>query len=512
LPGPKLPLASLTRPVSPVRRLVAPILGTIVGVTVAAPADAAVHLSTEPVLRPAFDTAVSDYVVRCARDEPLRVLARTSDGDRVSVDGGKRQGGTIEKRVSRLPNEGFTIRVRHAGRTTAHHVRCLPRRFPDWRFEAHGKAQAQWYVAAPTGAHAQGYAAIFDANGIPVWWRYAGFYGPWDAKLLPDGNLAWVRFRRDHFGVRNTVYDVRDLDGNLMRQVRSVGSPTDTHDLQVMPNGNFLVDTYRRRCCVNLSRYGLPRHAEVFDGEIQELTPGGRLVWRWNSRHRIPLSWTTGNAREEWGWWWDLKQYTPHRPPIERAYDLVHINSVEPDGDGLIVSSRHTDSVFRIDRATKRITWKLGGTYVPGKSLAVRGKKHPDPLLGGQHDARLWKDGTLTMYDNGSWKGRPPAAGRFRIDPAARTATLLERVTNPEVDYSVAIGSARKLSGGNWVVSWGNSPIVTEQSESGAIVRRFAFANNHWSYRVVPVEPGRLPASALRRGMDRMAADRPRAR
>jgi Arylsulfotransferase (ASST) len=301
---------------------------------------------------------------------------------------------------------------------------------------------------------------------------------------------------------------VRRLDGRLVRLVRAVHNPTDTHDLQQLPNGNFLVIAYRRRCCVDLSSRGGPSRATVFDCEIQELTPGGKLVWKWSSRDRIPLSWTTGDQSS--GWW--ATNGSRNDQGVRDTWDLVHINSVEPDGDGLVVSARHTDSVFRIDRATKRIDWKLGGTQVLGKSLTVPGWPPTQSLFGGQHDARIWKDGSLTVHDNGSWRYRPPVMYRFDIDMITRTATIREHITNPEVDSSTAIGSTRKLEGGNWVTSWGASPIVTEQDETGAVVRRFVFAGNRWSYRAVPIEPGRLTAAALRHGMDKMVAARRTAR
>jgi hypothetical protein len=507
--------------VSAIRRLASPILGTLALLVVAvAPAGAAVELSSKPKLRPAFDRKVTDYVTRCVPGKALRVFVHASDGDRVAVGDRKRYGGHFERKVARKPDAAFAIRVRSGKKTTAYHVRCLPQDFPDWSFQANGKAQAQWYVIEPSGAHSEaGYIAIFDRNGVPVWWRHSSSFAPWDGKLLPDGTLAYTRWYGDHFGVRDKdAYEVRRLDGRLVRLVRAVDNPTDTHDLQQLPNGNFLVIVYRRRCCVDLSSKGGPTKAQVFDGEIQELTPGGKLVWRWNSKNHIPLSWTTGTANTT-GWWYQEIQGTPHRPSTENAYDLVHLNSVEPDpasrgagGDGLIVSARHLDAVFRINRATKEIDWKLGGTRVVGKSLVVPGWPPTQSLFGGQHDARLWKDGSLTVHDNGSWRYRPPVMYRFAIDTITRTATILEHITNPAVDSSQAIGSTRKLPGGNWVTSWGGSPIVTEQDETGAIVRRFAFAGNRWSYRAVPIEPGRLAADTLRRGMDRMIAARRTAR
>jgi hypothetical protein len=473
-----------------------------------------VKITASPPLRPAFDRGVSDYVARCPGGRPERVFVTATGGDRVSVGGGERKGGTFEKRLSRERDRAFTIRLEADGRTTKHHVRCLPPDFPDWTFDRSGDPQAQWYLIAPGGAHPFGYMAFFDTNGVPVWWSYHGRpWAPWDGKLLDDGTIAFARFFNDHFGLRGeqNAYEVRKLDGSLVRRVRTPGGSTDTHDLQQLPNGNFLLITYLPREGANLSKRGGPKHALVFDCEIQEVTPGGTAVWRWNSKDHIPISWTTGNQRT--GWW----AANGHRDAngVRDTFDLVHMNSVEPDGDGLVVSLRHADAVVRIDRATGRIDWKLGGTHVDGKSLELIGAPkgyRGVRLFSGQHDARLWKDGSLTVFDNGTERHRPPVADRFVIDAKARTATLVERITEPGVTDSQAIGSARKLDGGNWFVAWGGNPVETEQTPTGAIVRRFVFVDNLWSYRAVPIEPGRLSASALRGAMTKLVAARRNAR
>jgi hypothetical protein len=452
-------------------------------------------------------------VSRCVPGEPVRVFVRASDGDRVAVAGRKSRGGTFKRHVTRESGAGFTIRVRAGGTSSTYHVRCLPPGFPVWSFERTGAGQAQWYVITPIHRAGADYVTIVDSRGTPVWWWRGSGFGPIDGKLLPDGTLAWVRWYGDHFGVRaKGAYEIRRPDGSLVRLVRTVGSPTDTHEMQLLPNGHYLVNTFRRRCCEDLSSHGGPSDAEVFDGEIQEIAPDGKLVWKWKTKGHVPLSWMTGDEKKKIGWWYLEMLATPNRPPRERAYDIVHLNSVEPDPplrgagrDGLIVSARHLDSVFRIDRATGEIDWKLGGRHVPGKSLKLLGD-HPTPLFSGQHDARLWKDGTLTVYDNGSYRDRAPAADRFVIDPVNRTARLVERITNPEIGSSRAVGSARKLSGGDWVVDWGGNAIGTEQSEDGAIVRRLKFLDGRSTYRAVPIEPGELGAARLRRGMDSMSA------
>ena len=484
------------------------LLGAVAWLAVAAaPAAARVELTTKPALHPSFRASAADYVSRCVPGTRLRVRVDASGGDRVSVAGRPERSGTFTVKLSRRTGAALSVRVRPhgGGAVRTHHVRCLPEDFPTWTAERRGAPQAQWYVTTPVKAPRGGYVAIFDSNGTPVWWwRAPQTYLPFDAKLLDDGQIAWGHNMDTHFGRRKeSEYEERTLDGRLVRFVRTVGSPTDVHDLERLPNGNLLAITYRRREGVDLSPYGGSSHARVWDGEIQELTPAGKRVWRWNSKDHVSPA-ETGRA-----WWYD--ENSPSQPaPAERGYDLLHVNSVAPDGDGLIVSARALNAVFRIDRATGDIDWKLGGSFVAGESLSVLGIPESEPLFGGQHDARVGRDGTITVYDTRTNPGGAPAADRFRIDPIARTATRIEHVTEPDIPQSQWGGSARRLPGGNWVVCWGGTDLVTEQTQAGAVVLALRFTGKEETYRAQPLPPGRVSASALRRAMDRMVSARRR--
>ena len=175
------------------------------------------------------------------------------------------------------------------------------------------------------------------------------------------------------------------------------------------------------------------------------------------------------------------------------------MNSIEPNGASYVVSFRHLDAVIQIDRATGNIQWKLGGSQRP-ESLKFVGDSYDN--FSGQHDARILPDGTLTLQDNGSFTGRSPRAVRYTIDSVARTAGLVEQVTDPDVSEAICCGNARKLSGGNWVMSWGLSPFVTELTPVGKRVFRVTFLDHYFSYRVAPVPFGTLSRAALRQGMD----------
>jgi hypothetical protein len=92
---------------------------------------------------------------------------------------------------------------------------------------------------------------------------------------------------------------------------------------------------------------------------------------------------------------------------------------------------------------------------------------------------------------------------RYAIDPVARTATLVEQVRDAVISGSFCCGSARRLSGGNWVVYWGGTPTFSELSADREVVLRVTW-DNQLSYRVAPVEPGVLSAADLRAAMDTM--------
>ena len=446
-------------------------------------------------LYPSFSPSVVDYVSRCNRRKPLRLVGRAGKGQTVAIDGDTPDSGRFSARVRLSAGQSLALRVRAGRRAATYRVRCLPPRFTKWTARRTGVTEAQYYLVLPDGPGPARYVAIFDANGVPVWWTHTGSSGI-DAELLPGGHIAWARFFDAPFGTHEEgAYEEHRLDGRRVRTLRAVGSATDIHDLQQLENGHFLLLSYPQRDGVDLRPYGGPANATVVDGVIQELTPAGELVWSWNSADHIALS--------ETGRWWQQLVATPATLPDGRkAYDVVHLNSVEPHGDRLLVSARHTDSLYDIDRRTGEIRWKLGGTETP-QSLSIAGdSRYGKTTFGGQHDARLPTDDTVTVYDNGTGRGRPPRAVRYRIDAARGTATLVDELTNPAVASSPYAGSARRLAHGHWVVAWGGAPAVTEMKPSGTPVFRLTFPKGWFSYRAIPLPPGRLSHAALVRGME----------
>lgn len=450
----------------------------------------------EPALFPAFDLEVSDYVVRCS-GQPVQVTVETEPGASASIDGGEFGSGLLSRSVALAHGQAFTVRTRSLVFERVYHVRCVPPDFPRWTFERSSRPTAAYHLLTPvSGAPSlPRYVAMFDRNGVPIWW-FKGAAFPLDARVLTDGNLAWARYDGSTFANGPAfAYEVRRLDGSLVDVISTVGNATDFHDLVELGNGSFLALTYRPRDGVDLTAYGGPASATVVDAEIQHLDPAGAVVWTWNSKDHVALS-------ETERWWPYVLGRTVRLSDGRRAHDVTHINSIEVDGDSIVLSLRHTDAVYKIDRATGAIQWKLGGTPTP-KSLTVLADPYARQPLGAQHDARVLDDGSVTVHDNATMLGRPPRGVRYAIDEAARTATLVESVVDPDVTDSQCCGSARRLSGRSWVFSWGGVSSVTELTVEGSRVFRLSFGFIV-SYRAVPVPDGLLSLDALRQGMSAM--------
>jgi len=456
-----------------------------------------VSVSASPKLLPAFRRGVHDYVSRCARSGlDLKLSGRP--GTRLRVDGHP-TGRTATPHVPLAAGEATTISASSGSRQVAYRVRCLPTDFPRWTAHVRGRAQAAWFLTLPETLSPHGtYATIFDRHGVPVWWLKAPRQ-PFDAEWLPGHRVAWTQRREVELATQPHPYEVHALDGSNLGEIQGRGMATNFHELRPLANGNFLIVGMSPRDGVDLRRYGGPAKATVLDGVVQEVTPQGKVVWSWSSYGHIPLS---ASAR-----WLGIAGIYDHEtlPGGKPAYDLVHLNSAEPDGSNVVISSRYTDALFEIERSTGRIVWKLGGTH-SSKSLKVLGDSRPQQLFGGQHDARVLADGTITVHDNATNWRRRPAAIRFRIDAARRTARVLERLTDPAIRFSGCCGSARKLPGGDWVVSWGFTKRVAEMTPSGRKLLEIDFRPGHSSYRAVPILQDELSGGVLRRAMDEMAA------
>ena len=250
---------------------------------------------------------------------------------------------------------------------------------------------------------------IIDDKGQVVWFNPLPTSGVTDFKVQRYRGkpvLTWWQGTAEKGVGVEGGYHIVDSSYRLIKIVRAGNGLTgDIHEFKLLPGGIALMTIYRK-VPADLSELNGYSDGYVLEGIVQELSVAtGRVLFEWHSLPDVPLSESNLPVPENEG--------TKKDP-----YDYFHVNSAEIDSDGnLLVSARHTSAIYKINRRTRKIMWRLGGktsdfTFGPGARFAW------------QHDARRRPDGTITLFDNAAQaptKGVQSKALRLRVD-CARTA------------------------------------------------------------------------------------------
>ena len=249
---------------------------------------------------------------------------------------------------------------------------------------ARGRAAGHVFISPKLGRGQHG-PLIVDDMGRPVWFRndlYALNFRVQQYKGEPV--LTWWEGKAKP---RPSVGEYVILDGSY-REIKRVqagnGFKGNQHDFLITPQGTALLTVYNL-VDWDLSYLGGPVAGRVIEGIAQEVDiETGEVLFEWHSLDHIGVE----------------ESY------IERYYsdqlDYFHINSIDVDHDeNLLVSARNTSAVYKIERESGEVLWRLGGK----KSDFEMGEGTETAY---QHDARRQEDGTITIFDNGA--GTPGAS------------------------------------------------------------------------------------------------------
>lgn len=332
---------------------------------------------------------------------------------------------------------------------------------------------------------------IVDRNGTPVWFRplpkplevtnfTASTYRGEPVLVWWEGKIA-----QSGYGQGEAV--LVDRSYREVARVRAAGGRSmDLHALTLTPQGTALFTCYPQTVPMDLTSLGFPVNSQVLESIIQEVdVASGRLLFEWRSLQHIPVT-----ASQE-----------PHGEP----YDYLHINSIEqlPDGN-LLVSGRHTWSIYKLERGTGRVMWTLGGK---------RSDFHmgPGAQFSWQHDARQVSQDMLTVFDNGT-NGPIDTERQARglvldVDESRRTVTVGKAYTTPSRLLPGAMGSVQILPSGEVLVGWGVASYTSEFRADGSRLVDFALPEGMYSYRGLRLPwratPDHEPAVASARDQQR---------
>lgn len=394
-----------------------------------------------------------------------------------------------------VPQDGlFTVDLRWSGTTQRYHFRCLPPDFPQLVVERTGSTQPGWHLTTlgVSNADATPFLVIFDHRGAPVWYKRAATQ-VLDLKRLSNGTLAFTPLLGGAFGIDpERGYVITNLAGALLAERTTddpAALPVDHHDYVELPGGGWALISYPLVRNQDLTALGAGYFADesIVDGTIQELDSSGAEVWRWDTSDHFDYTEATFPQR------FALYPAEPHGGEV----DIWHLNAIQRVADGdYVVSARHLDAIFRVDRDTGNVAWTLGGKPTVPNRLTIVG----DPLDGPRrpHHATLAGD-VLTLFDNRAGTNQPARAVAYRIDESAMTATLLWQVTEPLGRASFGLGSAQVTPDGSRLIGWGGlQPMFEEYAPSGQRLLRITQPDGLTSYRILKYAPNAFDVAQLR--------------
>lgn len=319
---------------------------------------------------------------------------------------------------------------------------------------------------------------ILDSTGNTIYYKRYSTGGGGDFKIQPNGQITYEKLGK---------YFIMDSSFTIIDSVTCAnGINNDGHDLQILPNGHFLM-LGTENIVMDLSMYSIfgANHtlpgsatANVICNVVQEQDANHNVVFEWHAKDYYSFTDVDVNRLNS---------------PVN--VDWTHMNAVEMDADGnILVSVRHFNEITKINRADSSILWRLGGNANQFTFI-----NEPNPFRG-QHDIRRITNGNITMLDNGNNNPFHPAGGKeYQLDENLLTATLAWSYIDNPASASLAIGNHQRLPNGNSLIDFGFTPIENRLfsvvDPLGNKIFEIEFADTLRSYRAFNYQemPWQLP-------------------
>ena len=436
---------------------------------------------TDPPLFPAFQTRITNYVIRCDPNTPTAVHVTSPTGTLVSVDGHPARSGVFGELVPEQCGQRFTIAVTTPD-ATVYNVRCLPPDFPPWTAQPAPYGLTPFFQTTPISPATRRTprsttATAYRCGGTGRRTRSSRPCSPRERGVPGQRGCRRVRPRRH-------VRPQREDGGRSGRRPRcprpAERARRDGHD----------------RAADRCRPHGARRSGERLD--LRPRGPGDRPERRFTGVELGHLRPRTGHRdgptvvagvhlrrRVDPGVRLRRVPLERHRADGERLHPLV-------PAPGRGVRDRPGQREHRVEARRLDPAREPHGRRRPGvhrREPLRRPARQPSPTRRHGHALRRWLE------------PRPRArAVRYSIDTTARTATLLDSVGDPEVTGSFCCGSARYLGSKVWVIGWGGTNVGTE-SVGGIRQYTLTFPGS-LMYRAIPLTTSQVNAKLLTDAMD----------
>src|SRR5215212_10112756 len=210
--------------------------------------------------------------------------------------------------------------------------------------QAHDTAPGYIFVAPEKGDGRQGGSLIVDNKGQVVWFR------PLQGTLGRAHDLKVQSYRgKSVLTWMDGVNEYVIFDHSYREMARfgaGNGRKGDHHEFLISPQSTALITIYSP-VPRDLSSIGGLKNDKLWQGIVQEIDiQSGEVIFEWHSLDHVGLE----------------ESYATVSQDGSLGFDYFHINSIDVDHDNnLLVSARETFAVYKIDRNSGQIIWRLGG-------------------------------------------------------------------------------------------------------------------------------------------------------
>ncbi|HEY3496492.1 MAG TPA: aryl-sulfate sulfotransferase [Polyangiaceae bacterium] len=314
---------------------------------------------------------------------------------------------------------------------------------------------------------------ILDEEAIPVWYFVHGDsadqFGMTSTVWLPNGNIL----------IGNASAEPPrevDLEGNVVWEGPTGGSPAASHHTGKLATGNYLMVRESNQ-----------------SARVEEVSPENQVVWSW-----------------------DLYD---HLQPKTSAADWCHLNSVSVNADErFLYFNCRFQGLFKVDRQSGDLLWQMGAAIDDSQTGDVRYLPDNSVRFNDAHDPQVHADGSVLFYDNDGWPSHMGGENNgdlhsrvveYTLDETTKEATLSWEFPGSfdvdpwyEDEWSTPIwGDADRLENGNVLVTAGirgagTHTRIFEVSRAGEVVWGFEWPENNGSYRANRISPP--PAAPIR--------------
>ncbi len=304
--------------------------------------------------------------------------------------------------------------------------------------------------AVPASEPQQG-LMMLDRLGRLVWFSPASNGSPFNLNVQSYGGkpaLTWWQGRV----ASAHGYGAAEIGDDAFHSIKAVqagrGLQTDLHDFQLTAKGTALITAYETTNA-DLSSVGASSKAPVFVGHVQEVDlQTGRVLLDWRSLDHVGIDESLQPA-----------------PRSDQGYDYFHLNAVAETDDGnLLLCARNTCAIYKIDRSTGTIMWRLGGKRSDfSVSSAAR--------FWWQHDARPHGSSEISVFDNAGIDKEKQSRGLvLSVDEAAKRVELKQQFLHPAGFISGTLGNVQLLADGGAFVGWGSQNYFSHYSSDGTML------------------------------------------